>query len=271
MDLGIRGRVALVTGGSKGIGFAIADALAREGVKVFICARDASTLQVASGRLRAVGDAACESCDLSRAEGCARAFEACCRTFGKVDILVNNASATSSGKAGFLALTDDDWLAAWQGTLMSAVRLSRLAIPGMVDRRWGRIVMIASTSAREPDVVVPHYNAAKAAMMNLSKTLANAHAADQVLVNCVCPGLVRTDAVEAAARMRLEAEGVSTRTMDGEEAVDRYFGPRRPIPVGRIGVPADIAGMVALLCSEHASWITGAAIDVDGGWVKGIL
>ncbi|MGH7819008.1 MAG: SDR family oxidoreductase, partial [Candidatus Binatia bacterium] len=185
--------------------------------------------------------------------------------------LVNNAAGLEGGAGGFLALSDEDWLETWQATLMSAVRMCRLAIPEMAARRWGRVVMIASTSARQPDVVVPHYNAAKAAMVNLSKTLANAFAAEQVLVNCVCPGLVRTQAIENAAHRRLEEQGIETGGMTADEMVNRYFGPRRPIPLGRVGTPADIAGIVALLCSEQASWVTGACIDVDGGWVRGMM
>jgi 3-oxoacyl-[acyl-carrier protein] reductase len=271
MDLGIRGRVAIVTGGSKGIGFAIAEALAREGVRVLVCARDSAGLERAAERLRTVGEVAVEAADVRRGADCERIVAACRRGFGRIDILVNNAAATAGGAAGFLALRDDDWLATYQGSLMSAVRLSRLVLPEMAERKWGRIVMIASTSGRQPDIVVPHYNAAKAGMINLSKTLANAFAADQVLVNCVCPGVVRTEALEASARRRLEEQGVDTRELSDDDVVARYYEPRRPIPLGRIGRPADVAGIVALLCSEQAAWITGACIDVDGGWVKSML
>ncbi len=271
MDLGIRGRAAIVTGGSKGIGLAIAQALAREGVRVLLAARDAERLERAAAEIRPLGDVAVESADVRREADCRRIVESCRRAFGQVDVLVNNAAATATGAAGFLALRDEDWLASYEGSLLSAVRLSRLVIPEMAKRRWGRIVMIASTSGRQPDVVVPHYNAAKAAMINLSKTLANSFAADQVLVNCVCPGLVRTEALEASARRRLEEQGVDTRELGAEEAVARYYGPRRPIPLGRIGEPRDVGGLVALLCSEQAAWITGACIDVDGGWVRSML
>jgi 3-oxoacyl-[acyl-carrier protein] reductase len=140
----------------------------------------------------------------------------------------------------------------------------------MQSQGGGRIVNISSTSALEPDVVVCHYNAAKAGLVNLTKTLANSFAANRILVNCVCPGLTRTPAVEQAARQRLAEMGQATESLGSEELVRAYFGPRRPIPVGRIGEAEDIAGIVAFLCSEHASWITGTCINVDGGWVKGI-
>jgi 3-oxoacyl-[acyl-carrier protein] reductase len=271
MDLGIRDRVALVTGGSKGIGFAIAQALVEEGARVFLCARRREALDAAVSSLGARGEAAGEPGDVGRAEDCERVVAACRRRFGRIDILVNNAAGTGNAPAGFLALEDEHWRIAADATLMSAVRMSRLVVAEMVERRWGRIVMIASTSGRQPDVVVPHYNAAKAGMINLSKTLANAFAAEQVLVNCVCPGLVRTEAIEATARRRLAEDGVPTSGLGADEIVDRYFGPRRPIPVGRVGRPEDIAGIVAFLCSERASWITGACIDVDGGWVKAMM
>jgi 3-oxoacyl-[acyl-carrier protein] reductase len=270
MDLGIRDRVAIVTGGSRGIGLSIAEALVREGARVFLCARGREALESAARRL-GDGDVAFEAADVSSAADCELVVDACRKTFGRVDILVNNAAGMDGGAAGFLALTDDDWLATWEATLMSAVRMSRLVIPEMRERKWGRIVMISSTSARQPDIVVPHYNAAKAAMINLSKTLANAFAPDQVLVNCICPGLVRTQAMENTAHRRLEEQGVATAGMTVDEMVNRYFGPRRPIPLGRVGTPSDIAAIVALLCSEAASWVTGACIDVDGGWVQSIL
>lgn len=270
MDSGLRGRTAIVTGGTRGIGFAIARGLVREGARVLVCGRDAGVLEGAVERLRRDGEADGERGDLAVPADCERVVAACRRRFGDAEILVNNAAATAGAAAGFLALADEHWKAAYEGTLMSAVRMSRLVLPAMIERRWGRIVMIASTSGREPDVVVPHYNAAKAAMINLSKTLANAFAPDQVLVNCVCPGLVRTEAIEASARLRLGEQGVDAKSMSADEVVDRYFGPRRPIPVGRIGRPEDVAGMVVLLCSEQSSWTTGACIDVDGGWVKSI-
>ena len=153
---------------------------------------------------------------------------------------------------------------------MSAVRFSRAVIPGMVERRWGRIINIASTSAREPDMVVVHYNCAKAGLLALSKTLATAYAKDGVLVNCVSPGLTRTPAVEKSAAKRLASAASPSTTCLRTNSCNRYYGPRRPLPIGRFGVPEDLAGIVAFLASERASWITGAYINVDGGWVKSI-
>ena len=118
--------------------------------------------------------------------------------------------------------------------------------------------------------MVVHYNAAKAALMALSKSLANAYAKDGVLVNCVVPGLTRTPAVERSAAARLEQQGEDVSGLSADEAVNRYYLPRRPLPVGRVGTPEDIAGAVVFLASERAGFITGVALDVDGGWVKSI-
>lgn len=270
MDLGLSGKVALVTGGSHGIGAAIALELAREGADVAICARDVGPLDETARRLAALGrQVVAVPADLMSATGVQAVVDAARAKFGRIDILINNVGG-APGAGGFMNLTDDNWQAAWDLNLMSAVRFSRALLPGMVERRWGRIINIASTSAREPDIVVVHYNCAKAGMLALSKTLANAYAKDGVRVNCVSPGLTRTPAVEKSAAKRLIESGESIDGLSVDEIVQRYYGPRRPLPVGRLGCPEDLAGIVAFLASERADWITGAYINVDGGWVKSI-
>jgi 3-oxoacyl-[acyl-carrier protein] reductase len=270
MDLGLNGKVALVTGGSKGIGAAIALELAQEGADLVICAREPGPLDAAARRIAALGrQALAVPADLASAAGVQAVVNGAVATFGRVDILVNNVGG-APGAGGFMNLSDADWQAAWDLNLMSAVRFSRAVIPGMVERRWGRIINIASTSAREPDTVVVHYNCAKAGLLALSKTLATAYAQDGVLVNCVSPGLTRTPAVEKSAAKRLVERGESVDDMSADEVVQRYYGPRRPLPIGRFGCPEDLAGIVTFLASERASWITGAYINVDGGWVKSI-
>ncbi len=124
--------------------------------------------------------------------------------------------------------------------------------------------------AREPDVVVVHYNCAKAGLLALSKTLANTYSKDGVLVNCVLPGLTHTPALEASAARRLQERGESIEGLTPDDLVNRYYVPRRPLPIGRVGRPEDLAGIVAFLASDRAAFITGAAINVDGGWVKSI-
>jgi NAD(P)-dependent dehydrogenase (short-subunit alcohol dehydrogenase family) len=264
VHIGLEGKTAIVTGSSTGIGLAIARALAAEGANVVVSARGAGRLEEARRTLTAEFSTPIEAvvADVATAQGCATLVDATRIRFGRIDVLVNNAGG-SPGPGGFLNLADEDWQVAWDQNLMSAVRCSRLVIPDMQKQGGGRIVMISSTSAHQPDVVVCAYNAAKAALINLSKTLANAFAADRVLVNCVCPGLTRTPAVESTARRRLAEAGRAADDLTAEEAVAAYFGPRRPIPLGRIGTPEELA--------EQAAWITGACINVDGGWTKTIL
>jgi 3-oxoacyl-[acyl-carrier protein] reductase len=270
MDLGLTDRVALVTGASKGIGAAIALELAKEGADLAICAREPGPLDELARRIAALGrPVLAVPADLAGAAGVQAVVDGTLATFGRVDILVNNVGG-APGPGGFMNLSDDHWQGAWDLNLMSAVRFSRAVIPGMVERRWGRIINIASTSAREPDVVVVHYNCAKAGLLALSKSLANPYAKDGVLVNCVSPGLTRTPAVEQSAAKRLAERGESVDDLSADEVVQRYYGPRRPLPIGRFGRPEDLAGIVAFLASERASWITGAYINVDGGWVKSI-
>jgi 3-oxoacyl-[acyl-carrier protein] reductase len=270
MNLGLQDRIAIVTGASLGIGRAIAVRLATEGASLVISARGEDRLQDAAAEMRSIGaNVETVPADAATAEGCRSVVDRAVQRFGRVDILVNNAGG-GTGPPGFLALADEDWQQAFDLNLMSAVRCSRAAIPHMQSQGGGRIVNISSTAALQPDVVVCHYNAAKAGLVNLTKTLANSFAADGILVNCICPGLTRTPAIEDIARQRLAENRQATEGLSGDELVRAYFGPRRPIPVGRIGEPEDIAGIVAFLCSEHAAWITGTCINVDGGWVKGI-
>ncbi|HVM98453.1 MAG TPA: SDR family oxidoreductase, partial [Candidatus Acidoferrales bacterium] len=258
MDLHLTNRIALVTGASQGIGGAIALELAREGADVAICARGTKELDVMASRL---ADHGCQvlavPADLATAEGVRAVVDATLARFGRVDILVNNVGG-APGPGGFLNLTDEHWQGAWNLNLMSAVRFSRALIPGMVERKWGRIINVASTSAREPDVVVVHYNSAKAGLVALSKSLANTYAKDGVIVNCVSPGLTRTPALESSAAKRLKEQGIDTAGLTPDELVNRYYIPRRPLPVGRVGSPEDIAGMVAFLASERAGWISGS-------------
>lgn len=270
MDLHLNGKVALVTGASKGIGAAIALELAREGADVAICAREPRALDETARALGELGrQVVAVPADLATADGVQAVVDAALATFNHVDILVNNVGG-AGGPGGFMNLRDEHWQRAWDLNVMAAVRFSRALIPGMVERRWGRIINVASTSAREPDVVVVHYNSAKAGLLALSKTLANAYSKDGVLVNCVSPGLTRTPALEASAARRLEERGESIEGLTPDELVNRYYIPRRPLPVGRVGRPDDLAGIVTFLASERASWITGAYINVDGGWVKSI-
>ncbi len=267
MDLRLAGRRALVTGSSAGIGKAIAAGLAAEGARVTICARRAERLRAAEAELRARGgEVLAVAADLATEEGVERVWRAHCEAFdGGADILVNNVTGGPS-PPDVLAATDADWLASYTMNLVVHVRFIRRALPGMLERGWGRIVNIASTSARQPDDRAPTYGPAKAALVNLSKQLANLYSGRGVLTNCVCPGITRTESAMAAAVARTARTGD-----DPKRVFDEYFGARRPLPAGRFGEPEDTAALVVLLSSDLASWITGACIDVDGGWVKSIV
>jgi NAD(P)-dependent dehydrogenase (short-subunit alcohol dehydrogenase family) len=271
MDLALSGKTAIVTGASTGIGRAIAFGLAAEGASLVIAARRRERLaQVEDEIVRSGAQVDAVAADVATRDGCDAVVDAAIRRFGRIDILINNAGG-SRGAAGFMALTDDDWQATFDLNVMSAVRCARAAIPHMQRQGGGRIVNIGSTSGHQPDVVVCAYNVAKAGLINLTKTLANSFAKDNILVNCVCPGLTRTPAVESSAKRRLEESGRSTEDMSAEDAVNAYFGPRRPIPLGRIGEPEDVAGLVVFLCSARAAWITGTCINADGGWTKAMM
>ncbi|MBM3674975.1 MAG: SDR family NAD(P)-dependent oxidoreductase [Actinobacteria bacterium] len=261
MDLDLAGRVALVTGGSQGIGREIALVLAAEGADVGICARRADRLQQVAAEIAALGRrVVAVPADVTTVDGPATVIAAVTESLGGVDILVNNAG---KGHSRFIAeLSDDDWHASLELNLMSAVRFSRECVPGMCDQGWGRIVNIASRVGREPDPYFAAYAAAKSALINFSKSLANAYSGDGVLTNCIVPGLIRGEAVEEAAQRSAAATGKTV------QEVYAATLRKRPIPVGRMGEPRDVAGLAAFLASDHAAWITGACFDVDGGIVR---
>ena len=261
MDLGLAGRVAIVTGGSQGIGREIALTLAGEGVDVVLCARRREPLEATAAEVEALGAHAIPvQADVANPDGGAAVMAAARDRFGHVDILVNNAGKGSMKP--LLELTDADWHASLELNLMSAVRLSLACVPEMRERGWGRIVNISSRVGREPDAYFAPYAAAKAALINFSKSLANAFSGDGVLTNCIVPGLIKGEGVQQAAEDSAAATGKTVQEV--YEATLR----KRPIPAGRLGEPADVAGLVALLVSDRASWITGSCFTVDGGIVR---
>lgn len=262
MNLDLTGRVALVTGGSQGIGREIALLLAAEGADLAICARRSDRLEATSSELRALGrQVVAVPADVATSDGPAAVVATTLDALGPVDILVNNAGKGHSKPMG--ELDDDDWLDSLQLNLMSAVRFARCCVPAMREAGWGRIVNISSRVGREPDPYFAPYAAAKAALINFSKNLANAYSADGVLTNCVVPGLIRGEGTDDAARRSAAATGKTV------EEVYAATLRKRPIPAGRLGEPADVAGLVAFLASDHAAWITGACFTIDGGIVRG--
>jgi len=258
MDLA--GRIALVTGASRGIGRAIALELAEAGADLVINARGSAALDAVAAEVRARGrDVEAVPADVATEAAAPLVVERAVARFGRVDVLVNNAGKGSPKR--LLDLTEEDWHASFELNFMSAVRLSLACVPLMRARGGGRIVNISSRVGRQPDPYFAPYAAAKAALINFTKSLANAFSKDGVLANCVVPGLVRTEAVLEAARKSAEATGKTV-----EEVLAETLRAR-PIPAGRMGEPADVAGLVVFLASPRASWITGATFTVDGGIV----
>ena len=266
MDLGLHNKVALVTGGSKGIGRAIALELAREGARVALCARGTPGVEkVAQEIMRRGSEALGYPADVSRPDDVTRFVAAALKRFHRLDIVVNNAG--SIGRfARFSALTDADWDETITQNLMSVVRVARATLPALSKTR-GCLINIASIGGRQPDGAWPHYDAAKTAVVNLSKALANEVGPAGVRVHCVCPGPVWTPSWDEEVAASAKALGLTR-----QEAADRKRAQIEPnIPLGRIGAPKDVAPLVVFLASDKAIWMTGTCITVDGGLTRSIF
>lgn len=263
MDLGIAGRTAVVTGASRGIGAAVAKMLAAEGVNLVVSARGREGLSAVEADIRTVTQIAgvrCVAGDVCDEGTTAAIIDAAAET-GGADIVVNNAGS-EAGHLPIDVLTDADWEAAYRINVVSAMRLTSAALPYMRQQRWGRIVNVASYTARVPEPFCAPYAAAKAALVNVSRNLSRSYAAEGVLANCVLPGLTETEGVVAGFEAVSAATGRSR-----EDLFDRMV-ERAPIDAGRMGAAAEVAAAIVFLCSEQASWITGVALPVDGGTIR---
>jgi 3-oxoacyl-[acyl-carrier protein] reductase len=252
MDLELNGKVAIVTGSSKGLGLATAAALVQEGCRVAICARGEGRLQEAAGELRLMaahdGHVLPVVADLATAEGIERVIGQTVETFGGLDILVNNVGKAGGG--GIVETSDAEWTSALDQTLFPAIRASRIAVPHLRRRGGGSIVMIASIWGRESGGRMT-YNAVKAAEISLAKAMAQQLARDNIRVNSVAPGSIRFPGGSWDRRAQEDPKGMA-------EFV------RLELPFGRFGRAEEVGAVVAFLVSPRASWISGASVPVDG-------
>jgi 3-oxoacyl-[acyl-carrier protein] reductase len=249
MDLGLRDRVALVTGASKGIGAGIAAALAAEGARVAISSRSRERIDETAQAIAATGFV-WDSSDVDGAPGLLDAVEG---ALGPVDVLVCNTGGPPSGPDA-LAFPVAEWEAAHRSLVLAPMALVEAAVPGMRERRWGRVLNVVSTTAREPSPVLMLSNSHRAAMLAAFKTIARQVAADGVTVNSVLPGRIDTDRLAQLAGSSEAARAAA----------------EQEVPAGRLGTVDEFAAAAAFLCSAPASYVTGTALPVDGGLLRGI-
>jgi 3-oxoacyl-[acyl-carrier protein] reductase len=263
MDLGLRGKVALVAAASRGLGRAIALELGKEGTNLILCARGADDLEsarrsIATGTGVEVHAIAADVADFSQLQRLAA--ESMMR-FGQIDILVTNAGGPPAGV--FETHSWDAWDRAVSLTLRSAVELTRAVLPGMRARKWGRIINVTSIAAKQPVDNLILSNSIRAAVTGFARTLANEVATDGVTVTNILPGYTRTERVEQLAESTAKKEGLTPR-----DIVARF---EREIPMRRLGEPEEFAALATFLASARASYITGQSIVVDGGWIKSLM
>jgi 3-oxoacyl-[acyl-carrier protein] reductase len=262
MDYGLKNRVAIVTGASKGMGLAVARALSKEGVLVCMVARDDEQLRKAAASIsqESGNEVAYLSADVANVNTAKTAVKFAINKFGRLDILVNNAGGPPPGSA--MHMTETDWDAALQLNLRSAIRASTAAIPHMRQQTWGRIVNITSTVAKEPTPNMILSATTRAALAAFAKGLSIEMAPLGITVNTLCPGGVLTDRLLGLLESRSEAEEVSVESLIEQS--------QKSIPIGRFATPEEFADCVVFLCSERARYVTGTYISVDGGLTKSI-
>jgi 3-oxoacyl-[acyl-carrier protein] reductase len=266
MDLGLKGRACVVTGASRGIGRETARLLCAEGADVLLVGRNEERLAAArEAAVAAGGRAEPLILDVTDADAGERMVAAAVERFGALDVLVNNAGAAQWRHLD--DVPDEDWYAQYELNVMAPLRAMRVAAPPMARRGWGRIVNVCSTAGKRPSAAMPEYSVAKAAELSLSRLFADRYAKQGVLVNAICPGPIE-------AEMWMEPGGLldQSQQMSGAESREEALaeaGAKRPI--GRLAEVGEIAAAIVFLCSERASYVSGAAWSVDGGTVQVII
>lgn len=263
MDLGLKGKVALVAASSRGLGRAVAEELAAEGADLVMCARGERDLTETAGVITGAFGVRAHpvATDLSDPDAIDDLVSGALSEFGRVDILVNNAGGPPAGP--FESHTREDWRQAIRLNFESALELTRLLLPGMKERRWGRIINITSVAVKEPVDQLILSNSVRAAVTGFARTLANEVAPHGITVNNALPGYTRTGRLEELAQSIAGGKGIDVKDVEA--------GWESGIPMGRLGEPPEFAALVAFLASERASYITGVSITVDGGRVRSLL
>ncbi len=263
MDLGIKGKTALVAASSQGLGLAAALSLAGEGANIALCSRNRTSVEKVAVEIRKKTGVVVEAfeADVSDAGAIDNLITSVTGRFGTIDILVNNAGGPPTGTLS--TISDSEWERGFQLTMMSAIRLTRAVLPMMQQSKWGRVITIVSIAAKEPinDLLVS--STLRPGILGMTKILANQFGKDNITVNTVCPGYIQTERQDELSRSRSESSGISK---------EEYLALRaKDIPAGRLGRPDELGDVIAFLASARASFINGANILVDGGQAKGIF
>lgn len=263
MDLGLKGKIALVCAASQGLGFAVAEEIAAEGASLIICSRNEDSIKKARDTISSKHgvDILGVAGDLSVTADVERIVATGLEHFGRIDILVTNTGGPPAGN--FDSLTEESWDQATRILLTSVLDLTRLVLPGMKERSWGRILNITSIASKQPVDNLMLSNSLRAAVTGFAKTLANEVASNGVTVNNILPGYTRTERLTELIDFLAAKEGLSA-----DEITSRWASE---IPMGRLAEPPEFAALAAFLVSERASYITGSSIAVDGGWIKSLF
>lgn len=262
MELGLKGRIAVVAGASKGLGLAVAKALGMEGARMAICARDAGNLKQAADELAALGiEVFARTADVSLAEEAAGFVMQASDTLGGVDILVTNAGGPPA--LPFEAIDNQTWEKGFQLNLMSTIAMIRAALPAMKAKRWGRIINMTSIAVKQPIDGLIISNTIRAGVIGLAKSLSRELAPYNITVNNLLPGYFLTGRVEDLAIKMAKDKGLSP-----DDVTNTW---KREIPLHRLGAPSEFGALAAFIASDKAAYITGASIPIDGGYCRGLM